>query len=96
MISFEVSAIDLILVISVVILLILHMTNYSVNTTHDKKLSSLFKQYKKTNRFAPAGSTNHTECPRGYGNIKSLGDNNSVSDRCLGCYMIMDCYKETK
>jgi hypothetical protein len=38
--------------------------------------------------------SDYTECPRGFGNIRMLGEDNSVSERCLGCYRIMECYSE--
>ena len=40
--------------------------------------------------------SNYTKCPRGLGNIKKLGEGNSVSERCLGCHMIMNCYSDKK
>ena len=38
--------------------------------------------------------SDYTQCPRGFGNIKKLDDDNSVSDKCLGCFRIMQCYGE--
>ena len=36
----------------------------------------------------------YVECPRGFGYIRKIGDDGSVSERCLGCYRIMECYSE--
>ena len=36
----------------------------------------------------------YNNCPRGFGNIKIIGEDNSISERCLGCYMITQCYSE--
>ena len=38
--------------------------------------------------------TDYTECPRGFGNVKKLSEHNSVSEKCIGCYRIMECYTE--
>jgi hypothetical protein len=38
--------------------------------------------------------SDYTECPRGLGNIKKISEDNSVSERCLGCHMIMNCYTD--
>ena len=94
MLSFELSAIDLILAIAVIVLLILQLSNTSGNI-FDKIFSKRKKQkqpdYEGT---ALKPTSEYTECPRGFGNIKKLSANNQVSERCLGCYQIMDCYNE--
>jgi hypothetical protein len=45
-------------------------------------------------RPASAPQRDYTKCPRGFGNIRTLGEDNSVSEKCLGCYRIMECYSE--
>jgi hypothetical protein len=121
MLSFELSAIDLILVISVIVLFILYMTKLSAKKPEDEMFKELLeknaeKKYRDSgetsfgNRISSyiRGSWRHsknkvsvnkyddTECPRGFGKIKKLNDNNSVSERCLSCYNFMDCYEENK
>jgi len=94
MLSFELSAIDLILAIAVIILLVLHLTNSSGNIfdqIFSKRKKRKQKDYEGT-ALKPTGD--YTECPRGFGNIKKLSANNQVSERCLGCYQIMECYNE--
>jgi hypothetical protein len=49
-----------------------------------------------TNRSVSMPQNEYTECPRGFGDIKKLSEDNSVSEKCLGCYMIMECYNENK
>jgi len=44
---------------------------------------------------ASAPERDYTKCPRGFGNIRTLGKDNSVSEKCLGCYRIMECYSES-
>jgi hypothetical protein len=36
-----------------------------------------------------------TKCPRGFGDIKKFNDDNSVSERCLSCHLIIECFSET-
>ncbi len=96
MISFELSAIDLILVIAVIVLLILYLTKFSVNTFEPKSFRQPRAKDAKQERSTLRFQSNYTECPRGFGNIKKLGEDNSVSERCLGCYKIMECYSENE
>ena len=96
MISFELTAIDLILVIAVIVLLILYLTRFSVNTFERKSFRQPRAKDVKQERSALRTQSEYTECPRGFGNIKKLGEDNSVSERCLGCYKIMGCYNENE
>lgn len=94
MLSFELSAIDLILAIAVVVLLLMYITKmeqkYPDNTSFLKKIKKPRNEEKK-----PINVQNeYAECPRGFGTIRRIGEDNSVSDRCLGCYRIMDCYEQ--
>ena len=96
MISFELTAIDLILVIAVIVLLILYLTKFSVKTLEPKSFRQPRVKDAKQERSALRAQSDYTECPRGFGNIKKLGEDNSVSERCLGCYKIMECYNENE
>ena len=96
MLSFEVSAIDLILVIAVVVLLLLYLKNFATAVPEDKFFKPKIVKDLNKKRKQLVSKTSYAECPRGFGNIRKLGDDNSVSDRCLGCYRIMECYGETK
>ena len=93
MLTFELSAIDLILAIAVIILLILQLTSTSGNI-FDQIFSRKKKKQTNYEGHALKPQSKYTECPRGFGNIKKLSPDNSVSDRCLGCYQIMECYTE--
>lgn len=92
MLSFELSAIDVVLVIAVIILFILYMKKFSVSFPEEKHFRKLAAQEISQKEKQVQVETNNTKCPRGYGNIKKLNEDNSISDRCLGCYNIMDCY----
>ncbi len=94
MISFELTAIDLILVLAVIVLLILYITKFSVNTFEPKSFRQPRAKDAKQERSALRSQSNYTECQREFGNIKQLGEDNSVSERCLGCYKIIECYSE--
>ncbi len=96
MISFEVSAIDIILVIAVIVLLILYLVKFSVRTFEEKSFRQSTSKDANPERFLLKPQIDFTECPRGFGNIKILGDKNSVSERCLGCYRICECYDESE
>jgi len=96
MLSFELTAIDLILSVAVVILLIIYITKLEPKYPDQ---TSFLKQIKKANQKAKIQTTkvnvktNYGECPRGFGYIRKIGEDNSVSERCLGCYRIMECYE---
>ena len=48
----------------------------------------------KQNKNMENPQNGYAECPRGFGHIKRIGEDGSVSERCLGCYRIMECYGE--
>ena len=100
MLSFEVTAIDLVLVIAVVALLLLYVIKLA-NSPEELIKKSLEQSVK--HQKAPAESKNDlilkvndgfSECPRGFGKIKGIGNDNQISDRCLGCYKMSLCYAE--
>ena len=98
MLSFELSAIDLILVIAVVALVLLYWARSS-DVPEPISFKGLTESIKKTEREKSESDSkpvrkSYTECPRGFGNIRKFGEDGSVSDQCLGCYKIMDCYAE--
>ena len=122
MLSFELSAIDLILVISVIVLFLLYMTKLSANKPEEALFEGLMEKNVKQ-KYQDSGKTSFgkrvrsffnksgkhfknikvsvhkydgTECPRGFGKIKKFDENNSVSERCLGCYNFMECYDENE
>jgi len=96
MLSFELSAIDIILTISVVVLLILYITKRTTINQKEKPSQQSTSSTVSSERPAQMPHRDHTECPRGFGNIRKLGEDNSVSERCLGCYRIMECYSESE
>jgi hypothetical protein len=95
MLSFELTAIDLILVISVIVLLILYWTKLS-KIPEEQVFRGLTAKNTSPEKIASNPQSGYAECPRGFGYIKKIGDDGSVSERCLGCYRIMECYSESE
>jgi hypothetical protein len=95
MLSFELSAIDIILVLAVLVLLLLYWTKLS-KLPEEKTLTQPTAQKTKPKETTKTPQNDYTECPRGFGYIKGIENDGSVSERCLGCYRIMDCYGESE
>jgi len=95
MLSFELTAIDLILVIAVIVLLVLYWTKLSKIPEKQFFRGSTAKN-ESPEKIATNPQSGYAECPRGFGYIKKIGDDGSVSERCLGCYRIMECYSESE
>jgi len=100
MLSFEITAIDLVLVIAVIALLLLYVIKLA-NSPEELIKKSLEQSAK--HQIAPAESKNDfgskvnagfSECPRGFGKIRGIGSDDQISDRCLGCYRMSKCYVE--
>ena len=95
MLSFELTAIDLILVITVIVLIVLYWTKLSKISDEQFFRGSIAKDT-SPEKSASNPLSGYAECPRGFGNIRKLDNDGSVSDRCLGCYRIMECYSESE
>lgn len=94
MLSFELTAIDLILVIAVIVLLILYITKLA--NSPEQFLKQSMANYTSRERVESRPQKDYAKCPRGFGNIRKLSYDGSVSERCLGCYRIMECYGESE
>jgi hypothetical protein len=70
------------------------MTKLSTKNHEEKPLMQQIASVVHSERKESSGKHDFTECPRGFGNIRKLNEDNSVSERCLGCYRIMECYSE--
>jgi len=105
MLSFELSAIDLILVIAVIVLFILYITKSSVKPSAEEKLSvgerappkemaatavSLETGGKKLLSTQP--QTDSPKCPHRFGYLKKLDKKAPIPDECLSCSRIMECF----
>ena len=94
MLSFELTAIDLILVIAVIVLLLLYLSKLA--NSPEQFLKRSMAKYASRERVESRSQGDYAECPRGFGNIRKIGNVGSVSERCLGCYRIMECYGESE
>jgi hypothetical protein len=104
MLSFQLSAIDLILAIAVIILLVLYMTKTPAKTSTQEKLPVEEKKTSKEpatettipeeerKRLTSKPQTNSTKCPYSFGYLKKLDKDASIPDKCLSCARIMECY----
>jgi len=105
MLSFELSAIDLILAIAVIILSILYITKSSAKPPTEEKILVEEKNSPKkpemettipeeeTKRLMPTQpQTDSIKCPYGFGHLKKLDKDASIPDKCLSCSRIMECY----
>lgn len=61
-------------------------------------ITNVFNKFRRrfTNKGISVHRNDHTGCPRGFGDIKKLNRDSSISERCLGCYNIMECYDKNK
>ena len=95
MLSFELSAIDIILVLAVLVLLVLYWTKLSKIPDEQFFRGSMAKAV-SPEKVISNPQSGYAECPRGFGYIRKIGNDGSVSERCLGCYRIMECYSESE
>lgn len=103
MLSFEVSAIDLILAVAVIILLIFYMKNSSAKTPAREELLVEKENLSRNPAIEDARlekeiikpttkpQTDSVKCPYGFGYLKELGKDASIPDKCLGCSRVMEC-----
>ena len=86
MLPFELSVIDLILAITVIIIIILYITRSSVKTpTEEKPLAE------KLGIVLPSARADSRKCPYGFGYLEKLDKDASIPDKCLVCSRIMEC-----
>ena len=95
MLTFELTAIDIILALAVLVLFVLYWTKLS-KIPDERFFQGIVTKNASPENFTSYPQIDDTECPRGFGQIKKIGDDGSVSERCLGCYRIMECYGESE
>ena len=109
MLSFELSAIDLILAVAVIVLLILYITKSSAKPSTGERLlvrkeSSSEKpateattpEEERKRLMSTQPQTGSVKCPYGFGYLRKLDREASIPDGCLGCSRIMECYSATE
>jgi len=102
MLSFELSAIDIVLLVAVLILLSLHVTKRSetkktkpqsqaaeTQETREKTKATLKTMKQKTDKQQPQNGFQN--CLHQFGYLKNLQKNTPVPDECFGCPKVMEC-----
>ena len=105
MLSFELSAIDLILAVAVIILLILYLTKSSARPSTEEKLlvskegssekpatEAAMREDERKELVSAQPQPGSARCPFGFGYLSKLDKEASIPDGCLGCSRIMECY----
>lgn len=102
MLSFDVSAIDIVLLIAVMVLLLLFITQKRGQVATESQLpvqdeEKLLEkprtkdQTAKKKLSATQSSKGFLECVHHFGYLKNLPQNTPVPDECFGCPRIMRC-----
>jgi len=100
MLPFELSAIDLILLIAVIILLILYITKPATKSSSIEEKFPSDKLAKTVTSLKTEGErplstqpqTDSPKCPYGFGYLKKLDKNAPIPNECLNCPRIMECF----
>ncbi|RLI44093.1 hypothetical protein DRO69_08160 [Candidatus Bathyarchaeota archaeon] len=110
MISFEFSAIDIVLMIAIIVLLALYLTKSSTATSAERKhpirdektleKPTVSAETKKSSEeMLPATSVkmkNATKCTHQFGYLKKLPKDASIPDECFTCPKYIECALENK
>lgn len=105
MLSFELSVMDIVLAIAIIILLLLHISRMPTKSATEQKLSrenrKPSKQSRKnivklnTSKKKESSYTRSLEgsvkCPHRFGYLKTLPFGSSVPEECYGCSRMMQC-----
>jgi hypothetical protein len=102
MLSFEVSAIDVVLMISVIVLLALFITQKRSHVVTESQSSTLTEEIKAEDqekedqiiaRDSKKGEniSRFQKCIHHFGYLSNLPQNTSVPDECFGCPKAMRC-----
>jgi len=105
MLSFEISVIDVVLVLAIVVLLILYITKLSTKSADEPKLSvpeekGAEKPLKAVEtqksieemRLPTRPRTSSLECPHHFGYLKKLPKDAPIPDECFRCPRMSDCF----
>jgi hypothetical protein len=106
MLSFELSAIDIILALAVIVLLVLYITKSSAKPSTEEKplIERKSPSEKPAEEIAmpggerrrlmssqPQPQTGSVKCPYGFGYLRKRDKEASIPDECLGCSRILEC-----
>jgi len=111
MLSFELSAIDLILALAVIILLVLYITKLSARSPAEERLLARNERFSEKPVTEPAvprkeeerpvstkpkPQTGSETCPFSFGYLSKLDREASIPDVCLRCPRVMECSSASK
>jgi len=105
MLSFEISVIDIVLVLAIIVLLILYITKQSTKPVAEPELSvpeekgaekpseAVETQKSIEERRPPTRSqTVSPECPHQFGYLKKLPKDAQIPDECFVCPKMTECF----
>jgi Na+-transporting methylmalonyl-CoA/oxaloacetate decarboxylase gamma subunit len=105
MLSFEISVIDVVLVLAIIVLLILYITKLSTKSVAEPELSvPEEKGAEKTSkavetqksiderRLPTRPQTSSLECPYHFGYLKKLPEHAPIPDECFRCPRMAECF----
>jgi len=101
MISFDLSAIDIVLTVAIIILFVLYFARSSTETTIKPDTSlpkKITPQHQAKSIEEPQPMTTETArtCPYSFGYLANLPKNAAIPDTCLSCPRMLGCSSETK
>ena len=102
MLSFDISAIDIVLLVAVMVLIVLFITQHRGGAAVESKLppSSLEENSEKLETSRQSKNKEHntrqsslgfTKCIHDFGYLRNLPQNTPVPDECFGCPQVMRC-----
>ena len=96
MLSFELSAIDIVLTVAVIILFILYLTRSSTKPTAKTQPFLAKKILRKdratvVERREQREKTDVWKCPHSFGYLENLPKDASIPNECLTCPRVMEC-----
>jgi len=102
MLSFDISAIDVVLLIAVIVLLLLFITQKRSQSATESQLTiqdrgGILEKPETTSKpsknklSAKQSSMDFQKCIHHFGYLRNLPQNTSVPDECFGCPKVMRC-----
>jgi len=107
MFSFDVSAIDIVLAMAVVVLFVLYVAKKQESarglSTTAEKVETLQENQKAVSRTSKSrknvrgkSQTDFRNCAHSFGYLRSLPRNTPIPDECLGCPTVVQCVFQNK
>lgn len=102
MLSFEISAIDVVLMVAMLILLVLFVTQRKSQSMAEPRLSinpqqklseepEVKKEITVEDRLDKPSANNFRGCIHQFGHLKGMSENTPIPDECFGCPKVLRC-----